>query len=148
MIRQRVRAGLSVVKAKIERDGQFTSKAGKVRRRLGRPGAETHKIEHARRELSKGAGIGKTARLTGLGVGTVHKLKRAMTADLPARTEEPRGPSGIIHITTLALPQPLGAPGSSPPATMGDACTSLTSSSTALTKPPGSAACADKRAIQ
>jgi hypothetical protein len=49
-----VRAGLNVVKAKIERDGQFTSKAGKVRRRLGRPGAEAHKIEQARRELSKG----------------------------------------------------------------------------------------------
>src|SRR5262245_51629486 len=82
MIRQRVRAGLSVVKAKIERDGQFTSKAGKVRRRLGRPGAEAHKIEQAHRELSKGLGIGKTARLTGLGVGTVHKLKRAMSVGI------------------------------------------------------------------
>src|SRR5262245_45179884 len=38
MIRQRVRAGLSVIKAKIERDGRFVSKAGKVRKRLGRPG--------------------------------------------------------------------------------------------------------------
>ena len=38
MIRQRVRAGLSVIKAKIERDGKFVSTAGKVRR-LGRPGA-------------------------------------------------------------------------------------------------------------
>ena len=35
MIRQRVRAGLSVVKAKIECDGKFVSKAGKVRKRLG-----------------------------------------------------------------------------------------------------------------
>jgi hypothetical protein len=77
-----VRAGLNVVKAKIERDGQFTSKAGKVRRRLGRPGAEAHKIEQARRELSKGTGIGTTARLCGLGVGTVHKLKRAMAAGI------------------------------------------------------------------
>src|SRR5262245_60383883 len=82
MIRQRVRAGLSVVKAKIERDGQFTSKAGKVRRRLGRPGAEAYKIEQARLELAKGLGIGKTARLTGLGVGTVHKLKRAMSVGI------------------------------------------------------------------
>ena len=80
MIRQRVRAGLNAVRAKIERDGQFKSKSGKVRRRLGRPGAEKHQIEHARRELAKGLGIGKTAKLTGLGVGTVHKLKREMVA--------------------------------------------------------------------
>ena len=36
------------------RDGHFKSKAGKVRKRLGRPGAETHQIEHARRELATG----------------------------------------------------------------------------------------------
>ena len=76
MIRQRVRAGLSVIKVKIQRDGKFVSKAGKVRRRLGRPGAEPDKIELARRELAKGIGIGKVARTVGLGVGTVHKLKR------------------------------------------------------------------------
>jgi DNA invertase Pin-like site-specific DNA recombinase len=58
MIRQRVRAGLSVIKVKLERDGKFVSKAGKVRRRLGRPGAEPDKIERARRELAKGIGIG------------------------------------------------------------------------------------------
>jgi hypothetical protein len=80
MIRQRVRAGLSVIKVKIERDGKFVSKAGKVRRRLGRPGAEAHKLDLARQELMKGTGIGKTARLTGLGTGTVHKLKREIVA--------------------------------------------------------------------
>jgi DNA invertase Pin-like site-specific DNA recombinase len=78
MIRQRVRAGLNVIKEKIARDGKFTSKAGRVRRRLGRPGAEPDKIELARAELAKGTGIGKTARLTGLGTGTVHRLKREM----------------------------------------------------------------------
>jgi DNA invertase Pin-like site-specific DNA recombinase len=78
MIRQRVRAGLSVIKAKIERDGKFVSKAGKVRKRLGRPGAEADKLDWARRELTKGTGICKTAKLTGLGTGTVHKLKRGM----------------------------------------------------------------------
>ena len=31
-------------------------------------------------ELAKGVGIGKVARLTGLGTGTVHKLKREMAA--------------------------------------------------------------------
>ena len=80
MIRQRVRAGLSVIKPKIARDGKFVSKAGKVRKRLGRPGAEAHKLELARQELAKGTGIGKTAKLTGLGTGTVHKLKREMLA--------------------------------------------------------------------
>jgi len=78
MIRQRVRAGLGVIKQKIARDGKFVSKAGKVRKRLGRPGAEAHKLELARQELARGTGIGKTARMLGLGTGTVHKLKREM----------------------------------------------------------------------
>jgi hypothetical protein len=38
MIRQRVNAGLSAIKAKIKRDGHFTTRAGIVCRRLGRPG--------------------------------------------------------------------------------------------------------------
>jgi DNA invertase Pin-like site-specific DNA recombinase len=80
MIRQRVNAGLSVIKTKIKREGRFTSKAGIVRSRLGRPGAEPEKIARARLELAKGIGIGRVARLTGLGTGTVHKLKRAMAA--------------------------------------------------------------------
>ena len=57
MIRQRIRAGLSVIKEKIVRDGKFVCKAGKVRRKLGRPGAEPDKIEQARRELGKGLGM-------------------------------------------------------------------------------------------
>jgi DNA invertase Pin-like site-specific DNA recombinase len=76
MIRQRIRAGLNVIKDKFARDGKFTSKAGKVRRKLGRPGAEPDKIELARLELAKGIGIIKVAREVGLGVGTVHRLKR------------------------------------------------------------------------
>ena len=66
MIRQRVRDGLSVIKAKIERDGKFVSKAGNVRIRLGRPGAEADKLDRAREELAKGTGIIKTAKLIGL----------------------------------------------------------------------------------
>ena len=61
-------------------DGQFISKAGKVRRRLGRPGSEPAKMDLARKELAKGTGIAKTARLVGLGTGTVHKLKREMAS--------------------------------------------------------------------
>ena len=79
MIQQRVRAGLKVVKDKLARDGKFISEAGKVRRKLGRPGAEPEKIERARQELAKGIGIGKVAREIGLGVGTVHRLKRQVT---------------------------------------------------------------------
>jgi DNA invertase Pin-like site-specific DNA recombinase len=80
IIRQRVNSGLSVIKTKIKREGRFTSKAGIVRSRLGRPGTEPEKIARARLELAKGIGIGKVARLTGLGNGTVHKLKREMAA--------------------------------------------------------------------
>src|SRR5215467_2107442 len=80
MIQQRVNAGLSAIKAKITRDGHFTTKAGIVRRRLGRPGAEPSQMARARQGLAKGVGIGKVACLTGLGTGTVHKLKREMAA--------------------------------------------------------------------
>ena len=80
MIRQRVRAGLKTVKAAIERDGVYTSKAGIVRRRLGRPGAEPAKVEEARRQLAAGVGVAKVARTVGLGTGTVHRLKREMAA--------------------------------------------------------------------
>jgi DNA invertase Pin-like site-specific DNA recombinase len=78
MIRQRVNVGLSAIKAKIKRDGHFTTKAGIVRSRLGRLGAEPKQIARARHELAKGLGIGRVARMTGLGTGTVHKLKREM----------------------------------------------------------------------
>jgi hypothetical protein len=56
------------------------SKAGKVRKRLGRPGAAAHKLDLAGQEMIKGTGIGKTAKPLGLGTGTVHKLKRDMLA--------------------------------------------------------------------
>lgn len=80
MIVARVNAGLARAKAEIARNGRFTSRAGRVRRRLGRPGAEPDKIELARQELARGTGIAKAARLTGLGTGTVHKLKREIAA--------------------------------------------------------------------
>jgi DNA invertase Pin-like site-specific DNA recombinase len=80
MIRQRVNAGLSAIKTKIKRDGHFTTRAVIVRRHLGRPGAEPKQIARARHELAKGLGIGRVARMTGLGTGIVHKLKREMAA--------------------------------------------------------------------
>jgi DNA invertase Pin-like site-specific DNA recombinase len=78
MIRQRVHAGLARAKDKLARDGRFISKAGTVRTRLGRPGARPEQIETARGHLAAGTGIGKTARLTKLGVGTVHRLAKEM----------------------------------------------------------------------
>jgi hypothetical protein len=38
-------------------------------------------MDLARKELQRGVGIAKTARLVGLGTGTVHKLKREMARD-------------------------------------------------------------------
>jgi DNA invertase Pin-like site-specific DNA recombinase len=82
MIRQRIKAGIKRRKAEIAQNPTrtFTSNAGIVRRSLGRPGAEPEKKALARIELAKGTGIIKTARLVGLGTGTVQKLKREMAA--------------------------------------------------------------------
>jgi DNA invertase Pin-like site-specific DNA recombinase len=79
MIVARVNAGLDRIKQTIARDGRFTAKkSGKVRDRLGRPGAEPEKIKAARAELANGTGILKTARLTKLGTSTVQKLAQEM----------------------------------------------------------------------
>jgi len=59
-----------------EFEREMISKAGHLRKRLGRPGASPNKLAAARRELAKGTGILKTARLTALGTGTVQRLKR------------------------------------------------------------------------
>jgi len=75
MIRQRLNAGLGAIKSRIRRDGQTSLPrlalcAGAL--------ADPAKIARAQVELANGVGIGKVARLTGLGTGTVHKLKREM----------------------------------------------------------------------
>jgi DNA invertase Pin-like site-specific DNA recombinase len=80
MIRQRVQVGLNSIKAKIAKDGKFETKAGIVRKRLGRPGAESEQIEQARQLLEAGKGIIYTAKQTKLGTGTVQKMKREMLA--------------------------------------------------------------------
>jgi DNA invertase Pin-like site-specific DNA recombinase len=46
--------------------------------RLGRPGAEQHKIEEARKLLASGIGIRKIGRMVGLGASTAQRLKNEM----------------------------------------------------------------------
>jgi hypothetical protein len=70
----------------IARDGHFISKAGKKRKRLGRPNADPKKVQAACRELANGTGVLKTAKLVGLGTGTVQRLKREISSRQPARS--------------------------------------------------------------
>jgi DNA invertase Pin-like site-specific DNA recombinase len=65
-----------VIKAKIQRKGNFTTKAGIVRAKLGRPGAELDKLEEAKTLLSQGMGINKVAKQLGLGNQTVAQVKK------------------------------------------------------------------------
>jgi DNA invertase Pin-like site-specific DNA recombinase len=66
MIRQRVRAGLSVVKAKIERDGKFVEQGRQGAKDWGDRGPRPTSLIGPAQELAKGTGIIKTAKLTGL----------------------------------------------------------------------------------
>ena len=66
MIRQRVKLGLKRAVAQ-----------GK---RLGRPPIASELERKARRELRRGTGILKVAKLVRLGTGTVHRIKREMNA--------------------------------------------------------------------
>ena len=65
-------------KDQIKQNGHFVTKHGEVRKRLGRPGADPDKLRNARAELVKGIGINRVAKMVGLGVGTVQKLKNEM----------------------------------------------------------------------
>jgi DNA invertase Pin-like site-specific DNA recombinase len=80
MIHARVVAGIDRVRGEIKRNGHFTSKAGKRRKRLARPNADPKKVELARQALASGTGVLKTAKLVGLGTGTVQRLKSALSA--------------------------------------------------------------------
>ena len=64
MIRQRVKLGLKRAVAQ-----------GK---HLGRPPIDGELERRAQRELRKGTGILKVAKLIGLGTGTVHRIKQEM----------------------------------------------------------------------
>jgi DNA invertase Pin-like site-specific DNA recombinase len=49
-------------------------------KQLGRPPIASELERKAQRELRKGTGILKVAKLVGLGTGTVHRIKREMNA--------------------------------------------------------------------
>jgi DNA invertase Pin-like site-specific DNA recombinase len=71
MIQERVKAGLARAKAEGKQLG----------RRAGSRGKKVIKLEaKAREELAKGVGIGKVAKMVGLGTGTVHRIKREMAS--------------------------------------------------------------------
>ena len=78
MIRERVNSGLDRVRGEIDRKGVYETKAGHTIKRLGRPGAEPHKLKQARKLLASGIGIRKFGRMVGLGTSTVQKLKNEM----------------------------------------------------------------------
>src|SRR5262245_39098423 len=78
MIVARVNAGLARARDAIARDGHFISKAGKKRQHFGRPNADPRKLEATRRELVKGTAVLKSAKLVGLGTGTVQRLKQSL----------------------------------------------------------------------
>jgi hypothetical protein len=81
MIRQRTKAGLRTIKARIDRDGQFTARrSGIVRKRLGRPSVSDDVVKRVQAELVKGTGILKTAERVGCGSGTVQRIRREMQA--------------------------------------------------------------------
>jgi DNA invertase Pin-like site-specific DNA recombinase len=67
IVRQRVRLGLK--------------RAVSQGKHLGRPPITVKLERKAQRALRKGTGILKVAKLVGLGTGTVHRIKREMTAE-------------------------------------------------------------------
>jgi len=76
MIQQRVRAGLKVVRDQLARDGKFETRRRVVCTKLGRPGAERISSKPPARSWPSALASSRPPKLTGLGVGTVHRLKR------------------------------------------------------------------------
>jgi len=70
IIQERIHAGLARAREK-------GTKSGKP---IGRPEIDWRKAERVRAELQKGTGILKTARLVGVGVGTVQRIKQQTVA--------------------------------------------------------------------
>jgi DNA invertase Pin-like site-specific DNA recombinase len=83
MIRQRVKAGLKRAVAQGVRLGRpkiDSATERKVRRQLAKGKIDSATERKVRRQLAKGTGILKTARLLGLGTGTVQRISRELHA--------------------------------------------------------------------
>jgi DNA invertase Pin-like site-specific DNA recombinase len=80
LIKKRIQLKLDAKKDEIRRNGKFVTKAGIVRSKLGRPGAQPEKLAQARELLNQGLGIRKIAAQLGLGNGTVAQIKNGMVA--------------------------------------------------------------------
>jgi hypothetical protein len=80
-----------VIKENIASDGKFDSKAGTIRRRLGRLAAKPDKIE----QVARAGGVG----IVGLGVGTIQRLNSFASAS------ESVAPS-LDFVTHLSLSAP------------------------------------------
>jgi DNA invertase Pin-like site-specific DNA recombinase len=81
MIKERVNSGMNRVRNEIERKGHYATKKGTIIKRFGRPGNEPHKAKRAKELLKASNGIVKVAKIVGLGVGMVFKLKRELVAN-------------------------------------------------------------------
>jgi DNA invertase Pin-like site-specific DNA recombinase len=101
MIRERVNNGLDRVRGEIKRKGRYETKNGHTIKRLGRPGAEPHKIEQARALLAAGTGMRKIGKIVGLGTSTVQKLKNEMLTAEMARSRIRLGKQGEAHVASL-----------------------------------------------
>jgi len=84
LIRERVKSGMAVAQAKIERDGHFITRAGKKRTSVGRPAGRSastdrkaHKV-HAYR--AEGLSIRKIARAVGMSAQTVQTILKEAVA--------------------------------------------------------------------
>jgi Resolvase, N terminal domain len=91
MIQARIKAGMQRARDEIKRSptGTFVArKSGVSRRSLGRPGPSNDKLDAARTMLATGAGMIKTAKDVGLGVGTVHKFETGDGRCCGARLED------------------------------------------------------------
>jgi DNA invertase Pin-like site-specific DNA recombinase len=64
----------------VERVKSGLARARSQGKRLGRRPVSTDLVERIREHLATGAGILKTAKALGVGTGTVHRVKRSMTA--------------------------------------------------------------------
>jgi hypothetical protein len=108
MIHARVVAGIERVRGEIQRNGEFTSKAGKIHERLGRPNADPKKVEKARQELaSEQTTAGHVLRSARHGGSIARQTTPAAPAALGANIEQAVNTTrDLCALITRPSPQP------------------------------------------